>query len=391
MVSSSLPAVIDQLGATPPPGQWTESDRPQQVAFREALATSGSVRDAARQAGISYRTAYRARRSQPTFRQAWQGALLASRPVSEDVLTTRAIDGVEEQVFYHGEVIATRVRYDSRLLLAHLGRLDKLCEDADAGAFAEDFDGALERFAAGEELAAPEAGNSSPAQCDKCDKSNSAPAGATPGPEAASEAEPARGPDLQWCEHAGAMLPRVDRLLNAMDAARPAGARLPDQFGGYRAGEVEAEQMAAFEAGAERWWLVVPPSPDDDPAEWTHYEDCLGAFEALEIEYKSLELGLANGGGEPGGAPAQSSSASSTRPLPRAIRPICAAADFDRSSTRPRANGPRSLMRTTTDLPLAGLVTRTIDPSGSVRCAAVSRPGLNRSPLAVRWPASSLP
>src|SRR5690349_10713745 len=94
MSSSQLPAIIDQLGsAPPPPGRWTEFGRPLQVAFLEALAECGNVRAAAGSVGVSYRTAYRARRSDPAFRQAWTGALIASRPVSEDVLTTRAIDG----------------------------------------------------------------------------------------------------------------------------------------------------------------------------------------------------------------------------------------------------------------------------------------------------------
>ena len=49
---------------------------------------------------------------------------------------------------------------------------------------------------------------------------------------------------------------------------RPRGARRPHQFGGHDAGEVEAEQLEAFAQGVERWWLVVPPGPGDDPDEW---------------------------------------------------------------------------------------------------------------------------
>ena len=86
-----------------------------------------------------------------------------------------------------------------------------------------------------------------------------------PAPPAAAKRE--------WCPYAGAMLPQVDRVLNAMAAMRPTGARLPHEFGGYRADEVEAEQMAAFEAGAERWWLVVPPAPGAEPDEWTYCDE----------------------------------------------------------------------------------------------------------------------
>ncbi|WP_394269110.1 hypothetical protein [Qipengyuania sp.] len=132
--------------------------RDRQTAFLRALAACGVARRASVQAGVSYRTAYRARRAEPAFRRAWDAALLAARAMAEDVLATRAIEGVEEEVWYHGEVVATRRRYDSRLLLAHLARLDKLTEDARTRAFADDYEGALERFAAGCDDPAPVCG-----------------------------------------------------------------------------------------------------------------------------------------------------------------------------------------------------------------------------------------
>src|SRR5215510_8462044 len=58
-----------------------------------------------------------------------------------------------------------------------------------------------------------------------------------------------------------------------------------------------------------------------------------------------------------------------------------------RSITRPRTNGPRSLILTTTDLLLRRLVTCTLVPNGSVLCAAVRAPGWARSPFAVFRPA----
>jgi hypothetical protein len=53
---------------------------------------------------------------------------------------------------------------------------------------------------------------------------------------------------------------------------------------------------------------------------------------------------------------------------------------------RPATNGPRSLTRTTTTIPLARFVTRTIVPNGKVRWAAVKASASNISPLAVRRP-----
>jgi hypothetical protein len=258
-----LPIIIDA-----PPADATPADacfdRERQVAFLEALAEGGAVRRAAARAGVSHMTAYRARRASAPFRRAWDAALLAARALAEDVLATRAIDGVEEEVWYHGEVIATRRRYDARLLLAHLARLDRLCADARTEAFAGDFDAALARFAQGEEAVPDMAGGAegvfAPGQCNNCNM----PEAEELAEEEAEEACPDCGgrcldpdadltqADCQWLGN------RLDR----MDAARPRGARRPGGFPGHTADEVEMEQLAAFEAGAERWWLVVPP--DDD-------------------------------------------------------------------------------------------------------------------------------
>ena len=46
---------------------------------------------------------------------------------------------------------------------------------------------------------------------------------------------------------------------------------------------------------------------------------------------------------------------------------LARAAAGDRSMTRPRTNGPRSVIRTVTERPLLRLVTRTWLPNGSVR------------------------
>ncbi len=53
------------------------------------------------------------------------------------------------------------------------------------------------------------------------------------------------------------------------------------------------------------------------------------------------------------------------------------------SIIRPRPYGPRSVILTTTVLPLRTFVTRTLVPKGSVRWAAVSPSGPQNSPLAV--------
>jgi hypothetical protein len=100
-----------------------------QVVFCEHLSASGQVRAAFAWAGISPMTAYRARRRCSLFAQVWDAALVLARAHAEGVLADRALNGVEEPVFYHGEEVARRRRYDNRLLLAHLGRLDRRCAE----------------------------------------------------------------------------------------------------------------------------------------------------------------------------------------------------------------------------------------------------------------------
>ncbi len=70
------------------------------------------------------------------------------------------MNGVEEKVFYHGEEVATRTRFDSRLLLAHLARLDKraeameACDTCDTALLGEhDFDAAVEALEQGADAA----------------------------------------------------------------------------------------------------------------------------------------------------------------------------------------------------------------------------------------------
>ena len=59
-----------------------------------------------------------------------------------------------------------------------------------------------------------------------------------------------------------------------------------------------------------------------------------------------------------------------------------------KSIIRPRTNGPRSLMVTTTKRPLLLFVTFTFVPNGRVRCAAVRFSGFNFLPPAVPRPLS---
>lgn len=308
---SSLQCASPLPGAEPVPtsAEGAKFYRDKQVAFIAALASSGAARRAVRAAGISHQTAYRMRRANPAFRLAWDAAMLAARAVAEDVLAVRAIEGVEEKVFYHGEEVATRRRFDSRLLLAHLARLDRLTANAAANAFAEDFEAALDRFARGEDqpevpATGPAAGVgagagagggagqgdiSSPGQCNKRSMSPpEAPDGEASLTRAAALAAipctcpgavhgtdggrphwrmTAQGPEPvcnldgsgpccdkpEWpecrdCPHYSPVM----RVIETLEEARPADAPRPHELG--RSDLVEEAQYAAFEAGAPDWW-----------------------------------------------------------------------------------------------------------------------------------------
>jgi len=111
--------------------------------FLEQLAQRGNVRAACAAIGLSRESAYRLRRRDPLFARGWTAALVLATEVAAEILADRALDGVEEEVWFRGEVVGTRRRFDNRLLLAHLARLDRLHAGAQAQADAARFDEVL--------------------------------------------------------------------------------------------------------------------------------------------------------------------------------------------------------------------------------------------------------
>lgn len=116
---------------------WTPGHK---ARFLDRLAVHGNVREACRCVGLSAEAAYRLRRRDAMFARGWAAALVLARQNCEQVLGERAVEGVEEEIFYRGELVGTRRRYDSRLLLAHLARLDRLVDEDGAGSDAGRFD-----------------------------------------------------------------------------------------------------------------------------------------------------------------------------------------------------------------------------------------------------------
>jgi hypothetical protein len=156
-----------QIEPAPDAGPDDRPDRAQRAdgwtpdrirAFLNALAETGVVADACQAAGMSRQSAYalRNRAAGRPFLLAWRGALLlARRRLADDVLS-RAIAGSVETIYRDGKVWGQHHRYDNRLAMAVLTRLDGQAaatdgENATARLVAEEFDEFVDILCAGDE------------------------------------------------------------------------------------------------------------------------------------------------------------------------------------------------------------------------------------------------
>lgn len=95
---------------------WTPQ---RQVDFIRALAASACVIEACRAVGMSSESAYelRAREYADSFRAAWDAALRHALGRVADNMVGRAINGVATPIFYKGEQVGERRRYNDRLAM----------------------------------------------------------------------------------------------------------------------------------------------------------------------------------------------------------------------------------------------------------------------------------
>ncbi len=278
--AEALPALISALPADEFYAEQFQFTKPRQVGFLRRLADCGQIRAAAKASAVSHQTVYRLRRACPTFRAACHAALLIARELAEDALATRAMNGTEEEVFYHGEVVAVRRRHDSRLLLAHLARLDRMAEREEVAAMVGEFDALMDAMALGDE-AGEEAAMARAMEAEQEAKQAGADAGLEPRAEPPEDLP--SGPcnmrsmsqDEDGLKEELAALsgpcgeepggPTLEQRLTAMEQAWPKGAVTPGPTPSSVAERdaLEAAQMAAFEAGDDRWWAVNPLAPDE--------------------------------------------------------------------------------------------------------------------------------
>lgn len=126
--------------------------------YLDELAAGAAVADACQTVGMSVTSAYalRNRRSGRAFARMWDSIMIhRARCRLADNNLSRAINGYAERIVKDGVVVAERHRFDNRLSMAMLTRLDRLAE-ARTGeeaellrALSEDFEEYLEVLATG--------------------------------------------------------------------------------------------------------------------------------------------------------------------------------------------------------------------------------------------------
>lgn len=133
----------------PPPGRARHDGwSPDRIRiFLTTLSECGVVADAARAAGMSVAGAYayRNRAAGRAFNIAWNAAAILGRRRLADAVQSRAMHGWVETIRRDGEIVAQRNRFDNRLSMAVLTRLDVqarggFAEDRPAAIAAGDFD-----------------------------------------------------------------------------------------------------------------------------------------------------------------------------------------------------------------------------------------------------------
>jgi hypothetical protein len=101
--------------------------------FLTNLAETGVVTDACRACGMSRESAYARRNSAAghAFALGWDAAILLSRAATADDVASRSRHGVIDRIYRNGELVMERHRFDNRLTMAHLTRLDRLAAEAE--------------------------------------------------------------------------------------------------------------------------------------------------------------------------------------------------------------------------------------------------------------------
>jgi hypothetical protein len=134
-----LPDLVDPLDPQHPDTAFTETRAlrhdgwtpEKQMRFLQRLGECGVVAEACRAVGMSARAAYNLRDRDSLFAAGWEAASAMARPRLADEAFSRAMNGVVERIYKDGAVVAERHRYDNRLTMSVLARLDARADRAE--------------------------------------------------------------------------------------------------------------------------------------------------------------------------------------------------------------------------------------------------------------------
>jgi hypothetical protein len=139
-IDGHLPDQVDPLVPLHPDTAFTQTRRlrhdgwsPEKMRlFLERFAECGIVAEACEAAGMSARSAYNLRDRDSLFAAGWDAATVKARPRLADEAFSRSMNGVVERIYKDGLIVAERHRYDNRLTMAVLTRLDARADRAEA-------------------------------------------------------------------------------------------------------------------------------------------------------------------------------------------------------------------------------------------------------------------
>ena len=139
LLTNHMPALVDRLEPRHPDNAFTETrclrhdgwTPEKKRLFLERFAECGIIVEACEAAGMSAKSVYNLRDRDPLFAAGLDAASVKARTPLADEVYSRARNGVVERLYKDGIVVAERHRYDNRLTMAVLARLDSRIDRAE--------------------------------------------------------------------------------------------------------------------------------------------------------------------------------------------------------------------------------------------------------------------
>lgn len=139
LLTAHMPEFVDPLEPREPDNAFTETRSlrhdgwtpEKKRLFLERFAECGIIVEACEAAGMSAKSVYNLRDRDPLFAAGLDAASVKARAPLADEAYSRARNGVVERIYKDGIVVAERHRYDNRLTMAVLARLDSRIDRAE--------------------------------------------------------------------------------------------------------------------------------------------------------------------------------------------------------------------------------------------------------------------